>query len=285
MNSDLLVTRHIRQQELAIKRLEYISKKRGVLVEKQICIMNLKNLSYSLDTRALATFHRTLAIDQAYYPERLQTLFMINAPWFFTATWAMVKNWIDPVTADKIKIVGSNFIDVLREHIDDTEIPPELGGSCPDFKWQWPWPDSTGISEVQLGYKKAGPEEVMDEVEEDDSDGSDYDDEWKYYRQSIHAAARRKPIADAGMLDLVMEMVESVQNMFKESIFNKSVFHLLFCVVCLCICNSYFFAVWSLLWDFSVALLLIIVCSQMTLVVIWSYCLLQFFFKLFELTF
>ena len=66
---DGLVTRHIRQQELMVKRLQHISEKRGEPIEKQICIMNLKNLSYSLDTRALATFHRTLVIDQAYYPE------------------------------------------------------------------------------------------------------------------------------------------------------------------------------------------------------------------------
>jgi hypothetical protein len=78
---DGLITRHIRQQELTIRRTIYQSEKLGRPIEKQICIMNLKNLSYSLDTRALATFHHTLAIDQAYYPERLQTLFMINAPW------------------------------------------------------------------------------------------------------------------------------------------------------------------------------------------------------------
>lgn len=195
----------------------------------------------------------------------------------------MVKNWIDPITADKIKIVGSNFIDVLREHIDDSNIPPELGGSCPDFKWQWPWPDSTGISEVQLGYKTAGMDMSVEQNDEEDEDTTDYDDEWKYYRQSLHAASKRKDMG--GMGNLLIEGADAVQNVFKESVFNKSVFHLLFCIMCLAICNTYFFAWWSLMWDFSIVLLLVIACSQMALVVIWSYCLLQFFFKLFELTF
>jgi hypothetical protein len=78
---DELVARHVRQQELSMRRLQYQSSIRDAPVEKMICIMNLKDLSYSLDTRALATFHKTLAIDQVYYPERLQYLFMINAPW------------------------------------------------------------------------------------------------------------------------------------------------------------------------------------------------------------
>jgi hypothetical protein len=196
----------------------------------------------------------------------------------------MVKTWIDPVTSDKIKIVGSDFIGTLREHMDDSEIPPELGGSCPDFKWQWPWPDSTGISEVQLGYKQAqdGGVSLGDDDDEDDA-LEDFDNEWEYYRQSLHAVSKRKDRGEVG--NLFMETIDVVQNVFKESIFNRSVFHLLFCVMCLCMCNTYFFAVWSLLWDFSVVLLLIIVCSQMVLVLIWSYCLLQFFLKLFELTF
>jgi hypothetical protein len=195
----------------------------------------------------------------------------------------MVKSWIDPVTADKIKIVGSDFIDVLREHIDDSNIPPELGGTCADFKWQYPWPDHTGISEVQLGYRDAGMDVSQGQEEEEEDDTTDCDDEWKFYRQSLHAASKRKDLG--GGRNLFIEGADAVQNVFKESIFNKSVFHLLFCVMCLGICNTYFFAWWSLMWDFSLILLLIIAGSQMALVLIWSYCLLQFFSKLFELTF
>jgi hypothetical protein len=64
----------------------------------------------------------------------------------------MIKTWVDPVTAEKIRILGTDFLDHLREQIDDEEIPVELGGSCSDFRWSWPYHESSGISEEQLGY-------------------------------------------------------------------------------------------------------------------------------------
>jgi hypothetical protein len=134
---DDLVIRHIRQQEYMVKRLNDASIKHNTPIEKQIVVFNLANLSYSIDFNALNTFKRTVAIDEAYYPERLQHFFMINAPWFFTTIWAMLKPFIDPVTTDKINILGSDYLDVLREHIDDSQIPETLGGS---FKMLWQWP-------------------------------------------------------------------------------------------------------------------------------------------------
>jgi hypothetical protein len=108
LNLNDLVIRHIRQQEMAVRRMQYFNEKNpehnhdGSAVEQQIIVFDLADLSYALDTTALAAFRKTLQIDQDYYPERLSTLFMINAPWFFTALWAVVKIGIDPVTANKM---------------------------------------------------------------------------------------------------------------------------------------------------------------------------------------
>ena len=132
-----MVIRHVRQQEIMVKRLEAASVKHDRPIEKQIIVFNLANLSYSVDFNAMNTFKQTVVIDEAYYPERLKHFFMINAPWFFTAIWAMLKPFIDPVTASKINIVGSDYLDTLREHIDDSQIPEDLGGS---FKMIWEWP-------------------------------------------------------------------------------------------------------------------------------------------------
>ena len=163
---DDLVIRHIRQQEMAVRRMQFWNEKNGTNVEKQIIVFDLADLSYSLHTVALAAFRKTLQIDQDYYPERLHTLVMINAPWFFTALWAVVKIGIDPVTANKMyfhfywifylvicftdsyffcrQIVGSSYISTLRELVADENIPTELGGSCENMTWQWPFPDHTG---------------------------------------------------------------------------------------------------------------------------------------------
>jgi len=63
---------------------------------------------------------------------------MINAPYTFTTIWAMVKPWLDPSTAKKIKIIGSNYLDVLKKDIDVDQIPVEYGGTRPNFPWTVP---------------------------------------------------------------------------------------------------------------------------------------------------
>ncbi len=90
-----------------INRCRENSKKHNKLIEKQIIIFDLKDLSYSLDFMALNTFRRTLAVDEAAYPERLHTLYMINTPFFFTTIWSMIRGWINPVTAAKIQMIGA----------------------------------------------------------------------------------------------------------------------------------------------------------------------------------
>lgn len=147
---DDLVIRHIRQQEMAVRRMQYYSETSGKPSEAQIIVFDLANLSYAIDTTAMAAFRKTLQIDQDFYPERLHTLFMINAPWFFTAIWAVISPWLDPVTANKIRIVGSNYISSLREVIADDQIPKELGGSFEGMTWQWPFPEDSGCSEATL---------------------------------------------------------------------------------------------------------------------------------------
>ena len=34
--------------------------------------------------------------------------------------------------------------------IADDQIPEELGGSCPDMRWEWPFPEHTGCSAATL---------------------------------------------------------------------------------------------------------------------------------------
>ncbi len=123
-------------------RLEALSKKFNKPIEKQVIIFDLAGLSYSLDFMSINVMKRVLSIDQAMYPERLKYMFFINAPIFFTAMWAVFKQCIDPVTADKIKIIGSSYKETLLKFIDADQIPVDYGGTKQDFAWHYPdnWP-------------------------------------------------------------------------------------------------------------------------------------------------
>lgn len=138
LTEDAIFVRHIRQQEVMIRRLKNASARHGCPIEKQVIVMDMKNVAMSLDFMALRVFKRTVVIDEACYPERLETLFMINAPFTFSVLWAMIKPWIDPVTVAKFKILGSNYQSELKAHIAEDQIPVEYGGTWEEFGWTYP---------------------------------------------------------------------------------------------------------------------------------------------------
>ena len=68
------------------------------------------------------------------------------------------------------RIVGSSYISSLREIVADENIPVELGGSCEDITYEWPFPDKTGCSvsvlsiplKNELKYEKMTAEDCVD---------------------------------------------------------------------------------------------------------------------------
>lgn len=121
-----------------IRRLNNASLRHNKQIEKQVIVMDMKNVALTPDAMAIRVFRRTVVIDEAAYPERLETLYMINAPFTFSIMWALIKPWIDPVTVQKFQIVGSNYQDILKDKIAADQIPVEYGGTCESFGWTFP---------------------------------------------------------------------------------------------------------------------------------------------------
>eukprot|EP01038_Epipyxis_sp_PR26KG_P005626 gene5626-7770_t len=65
---------------------------------------------------------------QKNYPEVLSVAYIIDAPFIFSACWAVIKPWLDPVTAAKVNFIKRsdliNFIDPDQIHPDI--ISPEI---------------------------------------------------------------------------------------------------------------------------------------------------------------
>lgn len=57
-------------------------------------------------------------------------MFVINAPFFFTAVWKIVTAWLDEGTRKKVKIYGSNYESDLFNEIDKANLPKFLNGEC-----------------------------------------------------------------------------------------------------------------------------------------------------------
>lgn len=71
-------------------------------------------------------------IDQQHYPERLETLFLINAPSVLYYFWSMVSVVLDRKTQQKVRIFSTReqWEPALLEMIDANQLPHEYGGCC-----------------------------------------------------------------------------------------------------------------------------------------------------------
>ncbi|CUE61986.1 Hypothetical protein, putative [Bodo saltans] len=130
VSDDDIVRRHIRFMEHALRRAQYSSMENGRNVEKIIMIHDLAHLKFTVETAGVKIFTKTVTVDQQMYPERLHKVFIINAPLSFRGVWAVVKPFIDPKTAKKIKILGADFQPSMLKQIPLSQLPEMYGGNC-----------------------------------------------------------------------------------------------------------------------------------------------------------
>jgi CRAL/TRIO domain len=70
------------------------------------------------DSPPMSTTRYTLDILQKHYPERMKQAFLLNPPLVFRAFWALIKNFVDPVTKAKIVFCsGSQGPSLLTNHV------------------------------------------------------------------------------------------------------------------------------------------------------------------------
>lgn len=117
-------------EKLADPRLPACSRKSGKLLETCCTIMDLKGVGITSIPSVYGYVRQATEISQNHYPERLGKFFLINAPWGFSGAFSVVKGFMDPVTANKINILGSNYKKTLLEHVPAENLPAEFGGTC-----------------------------------------------------------------------------------------------------------------------------------------------------------
>lgn len=72
---------------------------------------------------------RAIGIANQHYPERSYVIYVINAPFFFSWAWKLVKHLVHENTQKKVRILSSReILTGLQEHIDVDTIPVYYGG-------------------------------------------------------------------------------------------------------------------------------------------------------------
>ena len=120
----------VEYERLADPRLPACSRKAGHLLETCCTIMDMKGVGISRATSVYGYIKLASGMSQNYYPERLGTFYLVNAPWGFSGVWSIIKGWLDPVTVAKIHILGSGYRKELLEQVPAENLPKLFGGTC-----------------------------------------------------------------------------------------------------------------------------------------------------------
>jgi len=70
-----------------------------------------------------------LQLISANYGGKLYKLWIVNAPASIYFSWKVVKNFLDPITVDKITIAKKNTDDSMWKIYDKSQIEQKYGGS------------------------------------------------------------------------------------------------------------------------------------------------------------
>jgi len=120
----------VEYEKVADPRLPACSRKAGHLLETCCTILDAKGVGITSVPSVYGYLQRAAAISQDYYPERLGKMYIVNAPWGFAGCWNVIKRFLDPVTVDKIHILGGGYQQELLRQVPAENLPRILGGEC-----------------------------------------------------------------------------------------------------------------------------------------------------------
>lgn len=98
-----------------------------------VSILDLSNLSVSkLGSRTMDIIKTQANIDSLCFPETMNKMIIVNAPRFFSASWTVIKGFLDARTTAKIELFSSSSASkkCLKELIDVDQLPSDYGGEA-----------------------------------------------------------------------------------------------------------------------------------------------------------
>lgn len=131
LTDNQILMAHIWGQENQIRRCREASIARGLppgAIERFTTIMDLKGLT--MGHRAAMKFTELVTKnDEAYYPERMGYVIIVNPPFIFNFFWGIAKLWLDPVTKSKIIVCKDKDFATLHRYVDKDQLPTIYGGT------------------------------------------------------------------------------------------------------------------------------------------------------------
>jgi len=130
ISKETFVKNHIWHQENILKRCRDQSKKLGKTITNMVALVDLAGMNMS-HMAALPWFGALANVDNNYYPEIIEKVFVLNAPYIFPMLWKIAKGMINPQTREKIEFLNADEMqERLLEFVDADQLPEKFGGTC-----------------------------------------------------------------------------------------------------------------------------------------------------------
>jgi len=105
----------------------------GDTIDKSINIIDLSNVGLRKFWNLRRLLQNASSMATAHYPETVERIFVVGAPYFFPTVWGLVTRWFDPNTTKKILVLGAaQQRETLLKYIDIKDLPERFGGQ---LKW------------------------------------------------------------------------------------------------------------------------------------------------------
>lgn len=134
---------------------------KGDQTAKGISVMDMNGIKLGdLAGDNMAFLKKTISYANQHYPERSHAICVVNAPFFFSMLWKIVKPMVHENTQKKVKILtAKETLAGLQEHIDISQIPSFYGGGL-DFggkdSCRFNCPESVELNEYVRALNEKG---------------------------------------------------------------------------------------------------------------------------------
>lgn len=123
-------------EEAWLKSHVWLNEQADKVAPERIVIMDLHNMSrVHVRPASLAMLQRAVAIDQRHYPGCIKRYFLVNAPVLLRSVWSVIASWLDPISLDRVRVLGDARSDPsvaaeLRAAVPPDVLPEYVGGEA-----------------------------------------------------------------------------------------------------------------------------------------------------------
>lgn len=116
LTEDDVLQAYAERMESVRRRKLALAQTLGIDAYYHTTILDLRGLSFShLKKENRSFIQRSMSFSSVCYPETVHRIYIINAPAAFPMIWRVIRGWLDPVTATKIQVLGSNAAQKVKE--------------------------------------------------------------------------------------------------------------------------------------------------------------------------